>query len=231
MWKRRSVLGLGLAVLPLAAVAREAPALSEIHPGVWLCRTPERGANGLAVVGDRGAALVGAFDSHEAKTFLDQLTRLAPGRPLHLIATHARQDGAAEGLAVARRIGAGVHVHDSLAGLSANDAVVTEPEELDLGGRRLKLFDPGPGRSPHSLVVYETATRTLFGAAVVRGEGVDLVPSSDPASLAVAVLNIAHAFPDAANIVPERGAPRGFGLLVASEQAASLAYLRQSRAA
>jgi len=229
MWKRRSVLGLGLGVLPLAAVAREAPpALGEIGPGVWLCRTSARGANGLAVVGDHGAALIGAFDGDEARMFFDQLRRHAPGRSLHLIATHARQDAAAGGLDVARQVGAVVHVHDSLAGLSANAAVVTEPEDLDLGGRRLKLFDPAPGRSPHSLVVYEIATRTLYGAAVVRGEE---PPSSDPASLAVAVLNIAHAFPDAANIVPERGAPRGFGLLVASEQAASLAYLRQSRAA
>jgi glyoxylase-like metal-dependent hydrolase (beta-lactamase superfamily II) len=182
-------------------------------------------SNGLVIQSEREGLII---DTTWPLGDMSALMRIAAsavgeGRPLRIAVTHAHDDRMS-GLAIARDHGARSLAHvltqaDAPArGLPLADETWSgRRKRLDLGGRMVELYYPGPAHTRDNVTAFDAASGVLFGGCQVR--------AADNASLGnVADADVAG-WPDATRrlirrygrrariVVPGHGEPGGPELL------------------
>ncbi|MGH3874457.1 MAG: MBL fold metallo-hydrolase [Pseudonocardiaceae bacterium] len=171
----------------------------EVADGVLVRRYAELDLSVGLVIGDRGCLVIDTRSDPEQGAELRAAVREITRRPCGVVLTHAHFDHC---LGTAAFLPATVWAHprcrDDLArGGAAQhaealtwyraqpmprtpalvrpvvpDRVITEPVDVDLGGRRVLLIHPGPGHTDHDVVVWSPDTGVLFAGDLVE-QGAD----------------------------------------------------------
>ncbi len=107
------------------------------------------------------------------------------------------------------------------------DHLVTEPVEVDLGGRRVMLFHPGLGHTDHDVAVWSPDTGALFaGDLIEQGADPDFT-DAHPMDWPVAVTELLRLGPR--TVVPGHGDPVDIPFVVAQrDDLAAMATLCQA---
>jgi metallo-beta-lactamase class B len=187
---RRAFLSGCAALLPLAlarpvwAEGEDTPpplGFRELGDGVWLHTSwgkfPQGwvAANGLVVVGPDDVLLVDtAWTPGQTVALLEQVTKVAPNRPVNLLVTHAHDDRLA-GLAVVHARGGWSLARDETVKEAEADGAGTiqrswtgESTTITAGGRPVELFYPGPAHTKDNTVAFLPDVALLFGGCMIR---------------------------------------------------------------
>ncbi len=145
-------------------------------------------ANGLIIVGRRGAVVVDTAWTPAQTEWLINRVRAATGRaPVAMVATHFHDDRAG-GVVVARAAGIPVYATRrtrellGTAGAAIDHPFDTEAT-IDLGDIRIELYYPGPGHTRDNSVVYVARDRLLFGGCLVRADTTDWIGNTSDADV------------------------------------------------
>lgn len=218
-----------------------APSLEKIADGVWIHKSHHDIepwgpvlSQGMVIQTSAGVTLVDtAWTNEDTKRLLALIEEETGEAPDVAIVTHAHHDkmGGMDAL-----IAAGVHTAAFV--LTNEDAPsrgiipAEEPLFKSFGGNPRAIrtdsaahddthnglfwLHPGPGHTRDNIVVYYEPAKVLFGGCLIRpGDSNSLgnTADGDVANWAVAVRNVAEAFPDAEIVIPSHGPMGGRGLL------------------
>lgn len=238
MMERRKFIGgcfcCGLAAAAPRAIAApaSAPPLS-VEPfaeNVWLHTTwklLESGtpfsSNGLLVKGAREALLIDTtWPVEEMPALLDRAGAFTAPLPLKLVCTHAHSDRMS-GVEIARSRGISSLAHH----LTQEDAPKRdlplvdetwsgESKEIDLGGRKIELFYPGPAHTRDNTVAFIADQGLLFGGCMFRtaSGGLGNIADADLSAYAGSVGKVIGRYGERVKlVVPGHGSPGGAELL------------------
>ncbi|MFG0316211.1 MAG: MBL fold metallo-hydrolase [Planctomycetota bacterium JB042] len=198
-----------------AFAARDDVALERLAERVWMHETvgtladgSRVAANGLVVVGDRGAILVDTgWDDTQAAAILEWARHDLAAPIVAAVVTHAHddRDGGIE-----RVRAEGVEV------LEGPSSPADGPLLVERAGARLELFHPGPAHAPDNVVVWLPASRVLFGGCMVRAAaatGPGNLADADLARWPAAVDRLIERYGAARVVVSGHGRPGDAGLL------------------
>lgn len=202
--------------------------LRRLSDRVWLhvnaFELPDWGrveANGLVIVGARGAVIIDTGWTAEQTRWLLDRARDATGRDaLAVVATHSHLDRAGgAGVAAA----AGVPVYASRRTrelLGAKGSAITHAfdatAEIDLGDGQVELFYPGAGHTPDNIVAFVREDSLLFGGCLVRAGHSDWIGNVEDADLPAwpaTMDRVIERYGDARLVVPGHGRPGDASLL------------------
>lgn len=222
---------LGTVLLGGCAGVREAarpqalgPSLSVqlLAEGVWLFREAAAAgedANGLLVQSGGEALLAGVPERDTSAARLLRWAALSLGTPVRrAVLTHAEQ---AAGLAVLQAAGVATYALPEAAertaalGRPRPDSLLAPEQALPVGRRTVIVFYPGPGAAPGNLVLWLDRERLLFGGPLVQAAKTRTLAPSEGADLdawPAALRQVIARFPEAALVVPARGAVGGQAL-------------------
>jgi glyoxylase-like metal-dependent hydrolase (beta-lactamase superfamily II) len=178
------------------------------------------GSNGLVIFGGDHVLLV---DTPWTVPYTDDLLgRIKAVRDIRLVITHAHDDrmGGLDSIQT--------HGIPSLASLATVQAAASKDlgiidhawegrsHHLDLGGRRIELFYPGPAHTPDNSVVYIEDCNLLFGGCMVRAKAKDNLGGLEHADVCrwkSSIETLERRYKKARIVVPGHGEPGGFELL------------------
>lgn len=219
-------LGAAVAVLTSHAWARPALQFRWIADGVymhvsWIAYPNGFGpSNGLVILG-QDAALITDTPCSMAQTE-DLLDRIVGYDQKELIITHAHGDRMA-GLAAmkARGIPSLAHETTVTAALARTQGEIDkswsgETHSLDIGGRKVELFYPGPAHTSDNTVVYIDDCAVLYGACMVRAldrDNLGGLGSADVCHWPQAARALQERYKKARIVVPGHGDPGDLSLL------------------
>ncbi len=210
--------------------------LNEIAPGVWIhtsWNTLEGQcipSNGMVFIGEERAFLIDtAWTPKQTTELLDLLKPLvatsdllAPRRVMNLFVSHGHSDRAGGLSATAKRGIASYAFPRTIVEAARHDtgkitfALPDDHFAFDLGGRVVEVFYPGPGHTIDNAVVYDRASKTLFGGCMVRAQAAtDLgnTADADISQWSASVARAAYRYPEVRIVVPGHGDPGGPELL------------------
>lgn len=174
-------------------------------------------ANGIIVVGSKGAAVVDSSWTPEQTRWLLDRVREATGRPaLALIATHSHNDRAG-GIGVAAAAGVPSFALDKTNAILRRDNkpaaanTFTTSRSFDLGGVTLEAFYPGAGHTVDNIVVYVGADRLVFGGCLIRSarsKRLGYTKEADIGAWPKTMARVIARYPKVGIVVPGHG-PRG----------------------
>lgn len=194
----------------------------QIRPGVWThtsWSTLSNGAwfpsNGAVVIGrDRMLMIDTAWTPDQTELLLARLEPIAAGRLADLFVTHFHDDRMA-GLSVTVARGIASYAFARTAKEARRHsmgeiehALQGKAHAFDLGGRVVEVFYPGPAHTVDNAVVFDQATRVLFGGCMIRAlRAKDLGNVADGyvANWAATVSRVAARYPDPDVVVPGHG--------------------------
>lgn len=182
-------------------------------------------SNGVVVFGRRRTLLLDTpWNVDDAALLLSGVERIAPPqRRKLLVLTHAHDDRMI-GLPTMRAAGVGslafyLSAEDAPArGLAWPDAVWRGRERrIDLGGRQVTLFYPGPAHTRDNTVAFVEEKGVLFGGCMIRAANTTAlgnVADADVTAWPVSVRAVKARFgPMIRHVIPGHGAPGGPELL------------------
>jgi metallo-beta-lactamase class B len=195
-----------------------------LGPGIWLFTAlagPDfQGypANGLVVEDAEASVLVDPGWMPAQGNALLRWAERVRGRPVRAaVVTHFHSDRLG-GIAPLLARGIPVHATRETIALARKKGEPALPDR-ELQGTEvagLRWLHPGRGHSPDNIVVWHSASRTLFGGCFVKEAAArDLgnVADADVGAWPASLKETREAFPDAATVVPGHGARGGWELL------------------
>ena len=177
-------------------------------------------SNGLVILG-RDAMLIVDTPCSSAQTE-DMLDRMVGYDDKKLVITHAHGDRMA-GFAAMQARGIPSFAHDTTvkAAVERTQGVIDESwsgetHALDIGGRKVELFYPGPAHTSDNTVVYIEDCAVLYGACLARAldrDNLGGLGSADVCHWPQAVRALQERYSQARIVVPGHGDPGDLSLL------------------
>jgi glyoxylase-like metal-dependent hydrolase (beta-lactamase superfamily II) len=214
----------GLAKPLRAEEPKPAFALRELAKGTWLHTSwktlPKVGhfpSNGLVVAGRDTTWLIDTAWEDEDTDLLFDAAKKATGRaPAQIVVTHAHDDRMS-GLPILHAHG----VHSLAHELTQQDAPKRDltpaqeswsgrDKELDVGGRKLQMLQPGAAHTRDNVVVYLPDVSVLFGGCMIRakaGKTLGFVGDANVAAWPATARVVQKQFGKAKIVVPGHGDP------------------------
>lgn len=180
------------------------------------------GANGLVIVGRRGALVVDTSWTDAQMGWLLDRVKAATGKPaVAVVATHWHNDRAG-GFAEANRRGV-----PTIALKKTDEILVAKKlprptqtfarsRKVDLGGVTVELFFPGPGHSLDNVVAYVRGDDVLFGGCLIRSGATHWIGNLSDADLAswpATMRVVAKRYRSPRIVVPGHGRSGGAALI------------------
>jgi glyoxylase-like metal-dependent hydrolase (beta-lactamase superfamily II) len=180
-------------------------------------------SSGLIVKGEDSALLIDTtWPSEEMPALLDRVVELTGGLPHRLVCTHAHDDRMS-GVEIARQHGIPSLAHEltqsdaKLRHLPAVDRTWSgETHTLELGGRVVELFYPGPAHTRDNVVAFIPDAGVLFGGCMFRAVtgGIGNTADADLSAYAGSVRKVIGRYgARVGHVVPGHGKPGGPELL------------------
>ena len=181
-------------------------------------------SSGLIVKGGRAVLIIDTtWPIEDMAPLLERAREIAGDLPMRIAVTHAHDDRMS-GLEVARGLGVRSLAYEltqadaPLRGLPlADETWRGRSTRLDLGGRVVELFYPGPAHTRDNVVAYVRDAAALFGGCQVRSAGSASLGNTADAEIAewptAARRLIARYGRRAQLVVPGHGEPGGADLL------------------
>lgn len=179
-------------------------------------------ANGLVVVGSRGAVVVdSSWTNAQMAWLLDRVKQATGKQALGVVATHWHNDRAG-GFAEANRRGVPTIAEARTDRILATKKLArpthpfTSVHQLDLGGVKLEVFFPGAGHSTDNTVVYVADDRVLFGGCLIRAgtsNWIGNLSDADVSSWPATMLAVEKRYRDVSIVVPGHGRRGGAELI------------------
>ncbi len=185
-------------------------------------------ANGLIVVGRRGAVVVDtAWTPAQTQWLIDRVRAATGHPPVAMVATHFHDDRAG-GVGTAHAAGIPVYATALTRTLLGDaGAAIDHPFDrratIELGDVDVELFFPGAGHTRDNSVVYVAGDRLLFGGCLIRAATTDWIGNTADADLGAwpeTMDRLIHRYRDAAIVVPGHGRPGDASLLPHTRQLA-----------
>jgi metallo-beta-lactamase class B len=195
--------------------------LLPLREGVWIHRSyadiepwGRVSANGLLVVGEGDALLVDTPWNDAQVAWLFEEARRRFRVPITtVVVTHAHDDNIG-GLAEAHRRGARSYALDltleaaKTTGKAVPEYGFSSELTIEVAGRRVSLFFPGPGHARDNITVFLPDEGILFGGCLIKAADATSpgnIADADMEHWASSVETLAARFPDASVIVPGHG--------------------------
>ena len=192
-------------------------------------------SNGLVIFGGDHVLLV---DTPWTVPYTEDLLRRIKGaRDMRLVITHAHDDRMG-GISATKAHGIPSLAYEMTVKAAAEKGLGEidqswsgRSHQLEIGGRRIELFYPGPAHTPDNTVVYIPDCRLLFGGCMVRALEKDNLGGLEHADVCrwkSSVEALEQRYKHARTVVPGHWAPGGFNLLTHTAELAEAERRKQN---